>query len=122
MNVKKIAATGLTMLVLDGIFLSFFGPKFIEMVENIQNAKVNVKYIPMIITYIVLVFQLYYFIIKQNKSLLNAFLLGFTTYAIFDLTNYTLMKNYKIEILLIDSVWGGILYALTTYIVSILNI
>ena len=122
MNVKKIVATGLTMLALDGIFLSFFGPKFIEMVESIQNAKVNVKYIPMIITYIVLVFQLYYFIIKQNKSLLDAFLLGFTSYAIFDLTNYTLMKNYKLHILLIDSIWGGILYALTTYIVNILNI
>jgi len=122
MNVKKIAATGLTMLALDGLFLSFFGPKFIKMVENIQNAKVNVKYIPMIITYIILVFQLYYFIIKQNKSLLDAFLLGFTSYAIFDLTNYTLMKNYKLHILLIDSIWGGILYALTTYIVKILNI
>ena len=122
MNSKKIAATALTMLALDGIFLSFFGPKFIKMVENIQNAKVSVKYIPMIITYIVLVFQLYYFIIKQNKSLLDAFLLGFTSYAIFDLTNYTLMKNYKLHILLIDSIWGGILYALTTYIVNILNI
>ena len=122
MNAKKIAATGLTMLVLDGIFLSFFGPKFIKMIENIQNSKVSVKYIPMIITYIVLVFQLYYFIIKQNKSLLDAFLLGFTTYAIFDLTNFTLIKNYKLEILLIDSIWGGILYALTTYIVKILNI
>ena len=122
MNAKKIAATGLTMLVLDGIFLSFFGPKFIKMIENIQNSKVSVKYIPMIVTYIVLVFQLYYFIIKQNKSLLDAFLLGFTTYAIFDLTNFTLIKNYKLEILLIDSIWGGILYALTTYIVKILNI
>ena len=122
MDAKKIAATGLTMLVLDGIFLSFFGPKFIKMIENIQNSKVSVKYIPMIITYIVLVFQLYYFIIKQNKSLLDAFLLGFTTYAIFDLTNFTLIKNYKLEILLIDSIWGGILYALTTYIVKILNI
>ena len=122
MDAKKIAATGLTMLVLDGIFLSFFGPKFIKMIENIQNSKVSVKYIPMIITYIVLVFQLYYFIIKQNKSLLDAFLLGFTSYAIFDLTNFTLIKNYKLEILLIDSIWGGILYALTTYIVKILNI
>ena len=122
MDAKKIAATGLTMLVLDGIFLSFFGPKFIKMIENIQNSKVSVKYIPMIVTYIVLVFQLYYFIIKQNKSLLDAFLLGFTTYAIFDLTNFTLIKNYKLEILLIDSIWGGILYALTTYIVKILNI
>lgn len=122
MNSKKIAATALTMLALDGIFLSFFGPKFIKMVENIQNAKVSVKYIPMIITYIILVFQLYYFIIKQNKSVFDAFLLGFTSYAIFDLTNYTLMKNYKLHILLIDSIWGGILYALTTYIVNILNI
>ena len=122
MNFKKIAATGITMLVLDGIFLSFFGPKFVEMVENIQNAKVSVKYIPMIITYIVLVFQLYYFIIKQNKSLLDAFLLGFTSYAIFDFTNYTLIKNYKLHIALVDSIWGGILYALTTYIVKILNI
>ena len=37
---------------------------------------------------------------------------------IFDLTNYTIFKNYEMKVVVIDSLWGGTLYALTTYIVS----
>ena len=50
--------------------------------------------------------------------MLDAFLLGFTTYAIYDLTNYALLNKYSFKLGLMDSIWGGTLFALTNYIVN----
>ena len=51
-------------------------------------------------------------------SLFDSFLLGSTTYAIFDLTNYSIFKNYDAKVAIIDMLWGGTLYTLTNYIVN----
>jgi len=67
---------------------------------------------------LVLIFQVYYFVIKQKLSLIDSFLLGSTTYAIFDLTNHSIFKNYNTKIAIIDMIWGGTLYTLTNYIVN----
>ena len=45
---------------------------------------------------------------------MDAFILGSTTYAIFDFTNLSVFKNYNLNIALVDSIWGGILYVLVT--------
>jgi uncharacterized membrane protein len=62
--------------------------------------------------------MLYYFIIKENKSVLDAFILGFCTYGIYETTNLSLLNKWDYNIALIDTIWGGILYALTTYIIK----
>tara|TARA_B100000902_G_C26813881_1_gene670541 strand:- start:8 stop:373 length:366 start_codon:yes stop_codon:yes gene_type:complete len=119
MDYKKLILTAVVMLVLDGIFISMYlGPKFVKMVESIQNAKVNMNMIMAIFAYVALVFQLYYFIIKDNRGLVDAFILGATSYAIFDFTNAALFAKYNMNIAITDIVWGGSLYALTTYIVN----
>ena len=69
-------------------------------------------------TYLLVIFQLYYFIIKRNGSLLDAFLLGMTTYGIFDFTSISVLKGYSSKMGVIDMLWGGILYTITTYILK----
>jgi len=115
---KKIALTALSIAVLDGIFLNFLGPLFGKMVKNIQNSEMKVNLVSTFFAYIVLIFQVYYFVIRQKLSLFNSFLLGFTTYAIFDLTNHAIFKNYNIKVAIVDMLWGGTLYTLTNYIVN----
>ena len=58
-----------------------------------------------------------YFIIKEGKSVFDAFLLGLVIYMVYDATNLALLKNWKLSTLVIDGLWGGILFAITTYIV-----
>jgi len=118
MTYKKLLLTGGTMAALDFVFLKFLTPLFNKMVKRIQGSDIKPNMISLCLTYIVLICQLYYFIIAKNASIMDAFLLGFTSYAIFDLTNYTIFKNYDMKVVIIDSLWGGTLYALTTYIVS----
>ena len=120
MNIRKIFLVGLIVLILDFIVLKMlgFGSIFLDMLTKIQNKKSNVKPLGFILSYLVVIFQIYYFVIEKKFTLIESFLLGFTSYAIFDLTNYTLLNKYTFKIGLIDSIWGGILYMLTNYIVN----
>ena len=116
---KKIALTALSIAILDGIVIgNFLGSSFGKMVKKIQNSEMKVNLTSTVFAYIVLIFQVYYFVIKQKISLFDSFLLGSSTYAIFDLTNYSLFKNYDAKVAIIDILWGGTLYTLTNYIVN----
>ena len=118
MNYKKLLFTAIVLVLLDMVFLNYSTPIFNKMVKDMQGSDINPKKITLPLIYIVVISQLYYFIISKDASIFDAFLLGLTTYGIFDLTNYTIFKKYSFKVALIDILWGGTLYALTTYIVS----
>ena len=67
-------------------------------------------------TYIFLIFGLNYFILQKNASVTDAFFLGLVIYAVFELTNMALFSKWSLMPVLIDSTWGGILFALTTWL------
>ena len=70
-----------------------------------------------IITYIILIYGLNYFIISKNKSVYDAFILGIIIYGVYETTNYAIFKNWSIKSVILDTIWGGILLALTTKII-----
>lgn len=116
MDYKKLLLTAITLVVVDMGFLYLMGPYFGKMVKSIQGSDMVLNNLTAFITYVILVLQIYYFIISKNASYTDAFILGSTTYAIFDFTNLSVFKNYNMNVALVDSVWGGILYMLVTFI------
>jgi uncharacterized membrane protein len=104
------------LTIIDSIYLYLTKSLFQKMVLQIQNSDIQIRLHSAIIVYILLTIGLYYFIIKEKKSPYEAALLGLVIYGVFDFTNYAIFKNYDIYIGLIDTVWGGILCALTTYV------
>jgi len=56
------------------------------------------------------------FYYKDNKSIQDAFLLGIIEYGVYELTTKSLLKNWNYKTVIIDTLWGGILFSLTTYI------
>ena len=48
----------------------------------------------------------------------DAFVLGATSYAIYDFTNYALFDNYPLNVGLMDTLWGGVLYSLVFLVFS----
>ena len=66
-----------------------------------------------LLCYISLVLGLFYFIIKDKKSIGEAFLLGLYVYAVYETTNLAIFKNWTWNIAAIDTLWGGILIYLT---------
>jgi len=105
------------MLTLDGIYLSNIGgPLFNPMIKNIQGEKITLNPVGVIIVYLLMLFALFKFIIMERKAPRDAFLLGFCIYGVFDFTNMAIFNKYKYLPALIDMVWGGTLFYLTTFV------
>jgi uncharacterized membrane protein len=56
-----------------------------------------------------------------GSSLLWGFLYGATLYAVYDFTNYSLLKGWPLRMTLVDIAWGGVLCAIVTYVASLID-
>ncbi len=115
--------TILIMPIIDFVYLSLISSKFKEQILDIQKTEMTFRILPTIVCYIALVFALYYFVLNtelsKGQKILNAFLLGLCIYAVYETTNYATIKNWKLDIVLIDTIWGGLLFAITTFLVTL---
>jgi len=117
MNIKKIVISSVVLLMIDLIYLKNIGtPVFSKVVNNIQGSELKLNFLGAFISYLFLIIAINYFILIPKKSILDAFILGLCIYAVFDGTNLAIFKDYSIKAAIIDSLWGGILFAITTYI------
>jgi len=111
--------------LLDGIFIWLMKDIFQEQVQLIQNKPIKIKIISLIICYLSLGFCLYYFIFSETKSdvrrVIDSIILGLLVYSVFDTTNSILFEEWKTTTMLIDILWGGILFGMTTYLVCLLQ-
>jgi len=106
------------MLLLDSVYLYFTKSIFGELVAKIQRTAMQFRIEGAIIVYLLLAIGLYYFIVKPGLSAWEAGLLGLVIYGTFDFTNYAMLKNYDLKTAIMDTVWGSLLFALTTVIVG----
>ncbi len=113
---NEILFSGTAMILLDSIYLNSIGTTYAEQVAKIQRTAMNINYKGVIFCYILLVFGLYYFILKDRKSVFDAFLLGIVIYGVYDATTYAIFKKWSPLLAFIDTIWGGTLFALTTMI------
>lgn len=116
-NIRSILIIAFLMLSIDGIYLTFIGkPFFQKLVQNVQHSSLKVNLSAALFTYFLLILALYYFIISQNKTPFDAFILGFCIYGVFDFTNIAIFKNYDFKTGMIDTLWGGILFYIITFL------
>ena len=114
--VKKIIISAITMILLDSIYLSINYRAFAEEIASIQRVVMQLKIEGAILCYMFLIFGLYYFILRTNRPIMDAFLFGLVIYAVYDTTNYATLKKWSPYLAVMDTLWGGTLLALTTYI------
>ena len=113
---KTILLILVIMLLLDSVYLFLTKSIFGELVAKIQRTAMQFRMEGAIVVYVLLALGLYYFIVKPGLSAWEAALLGLVIYGTFDFTNYTMFKNYDLKIAIMDTVWGSLLFALTTLI------
>jgi uncharacterized membrane protein len=94
---------------------------FDNQVTQVQGSAMKINLFGTVLCYIFLILGLNYFIIKPRKSVQDAFLLGLIIYGVFETTNLGLFKNWSILTVIIDTLWGGLLFAITTYIINLLR-
>ena len=112
-----IFITGIIMIIIDSIYLSGISSYFKNQVKLVQKSPLKLNIVGAIICYIFLVLGLYYFIISRNESILNAFLFGLVIYGVYEYTSYALLENWLFQTTVLDTIWGGILFVITTFLV-----
>ena len=117
-NIKKILVTSITLVSIDSIYLQLIKTFFANQIKLVQQTPLKMNFIATILSYILLAFGLYYFIIKPNRSVQEAFLLGLIIYGVFETTNKALFNNWSWLTVFIDTLWGGILFGLTTFLTN----
>ena len=106
----------LIFLMLDGVFLTLASPLFKAQIADVQASPLRVNVWGVILCYLFLIFGLQYFIISKRRPVLDAFLFGLVVYGVYETTTFALLKNWRIETVLMDTLWGGVLFALTTFL------
>ena len=113
--VKKIIISTIVLLILDGLYIFINKNRFQDAVVNIQRVVMKIKPEGALFVYLLLIGVINYFIIQKNRTPLEAFILGFCIYGIYDGTNYAMFKKWPINVAIMDAIWGGLLFSATTY-------
>ena len=114
--------SSIVFISLDFIYLQLIKKYFLNQIKLVQGSEPKVNYLGVALSYVFLIIGINYFIIKPRKDVYDAFLLGLVIYGVYETTNYALLKNWSIITVLIDTLWGGTLFASTTYIVNLFRI
>ena len=117
---------GLFLIIDIPVILYFNNSMYKKQFERINKININSKnrvYLSAIITYMLLAFGIYFFIVspelnnsKLNKSKLNNYnillkgsLFGLITYGIYNGTNLATITEWGVKEAVIDTIWGTIL-------------
>lgn len=115
----KLLISAIVFVSIDFVYLNLVKNYFSNQVKLIQGFPLKMNFLATLICYIFLIFGINYFIIKPNRSVKDAFLLGLVIYGVFETTNMSLFSKWSWLTVIMDTLWGGTLFALTTFIVSL---
>ena len=112
------------ILVWDTIFLwrvvhQFIIDNFWDLVTS-QNGSIDMKLWVWLIAWLVIVLMIFVFVLKSwlvtsySSAILYWALMWMLMYAMYDLTNLTFLKNYPVNFVIIDIIWGTFLCAIIT--------
>lgn len=113
----RLLISAIILVCLDAVYLNFFKGYFGKQVSRVQGSEMQLNYLAAIICYIFIIIGLNYFIIRPRRSVNDAFLFGIVIYGVYETTNWTIFKNWSPISVVLDTLWGGILFASTTFIV-----
>jgi len=112
---------GLFLIIDIPVILYFNNSMYKKQFERINKININSKnrvYLSAIITYMLLAFGIYFFIVSPelNNSKLNNYnillkgsLFGLITYGIYNGTNLATISGWGVKEAVIDTIWGTIL-------------
>jgi len=117
MIISAIIAMFLTILILDYLWLGVITKNFIIKefgnLINVKNGSIKVNLFVGILAWLAIVLGCLIFSVLPSETLTKTIVLGATfgmiSYAIYDLTNLTFIKDYPLKFALVDILWGTFL-------------
>jgi uncharacterized membrane protein len=121
MNLKLFIISTFLLLIIDYFYLSLMKEHFNTLIKNIQGKKMKINLLGAIICYIFLILALNYFILNEKKTPLHAIILGLCIYGIYESTNLAIFDKWGFETLIIDTLWGGVLFGIVTFLTQYID-
>lgn len=126
---KEILILAGTLFAIDMVYLQSIADHFQTQVSLVQGRQMTIDYLAAALCYVVLVFGLYWFVVKDanlsqiqkwNSPVLKevmwkAALLGWVIYGVYELTTKGIIKKWMWSTVVMDTVWGGFLFALSVF-------
>ena len=103
------------------VMLPLYENSLIEILLVDSTNQLTVRPVPSLLAYGLLVFSLWYFVIRPYHNtgslnlLLQAAIFGFCYYGCYALTCWSLFKGFHATLAIFDMCWGGCLYALSSW-------
>jgi uncharacterized membrane protein len=115
------------VLVVDGIWLTLNKGAYGTLVQGVQGRPLQLNMWGAALSYLCMILAIVYFAVPLARTVrgpawkgawLYGGTLGLLIYGIFNATNLAIFHNYTWTMALRDTLWGGILFAGTTWILT----
>jgi len=134
MNITDLIVLAGIVLALDAVFLTLSKGLFERQVMLVQGSALKVNIPSAALCYLLIVLGLYYFVLRHvivpnatsaaasiqtmriGDGVKAAFFLGVLVYGVYETTTLAILKNWDPMTAIIDTTWGGSLFALSTYL------
>ena len=111
MFIRQIIYSSIIFVLLDAVYLSTFSNFFNGVVKRVQGTGITFNIWSGVLCYVSLLIGLNYFILNdKRRTALEAFLLGFIIYSVYETTNYAILKNWSPYAVIITPVGSGQYY------------
>jgi uncharacterized membrane protein len=107
-------------LALDAIWLTLMGPSYRDVMGDMLAA--NVRLAPAVAFYVLDMLGLMIFVARPGTRhgaawvVAHGALFGLFTYATYDLTNYSVLKNWNLTLTIEDIVWGMVISTIVSLV------
>jgi uncharacterized membrane protein len=134
MNIRDLVVLAVIVLSLDAVFLTLSKDLFQRQVMLVQGTALKVNIPSALVCYFLIVVGLYYFVLRHiiipnatnaaasiqtmriDDGIKAAFFLGIFVYGVYETTTLAILRNWSPVTALIDTTWGGTLFAISTYV------
>ncbi len=99
----------LLFAIFDSIFFLVFNSFLQKTIRDVQNKPFQLRLGGAILCYLALSFLM---MSTLSLNLTKTFLLGASIYAVYEGTNYAIFSNWPLKMVILDTIWGGILFVL----------
>jgi len=104
-----------SIILLDIVFF-WVNQSFLQkVIRNVQGKPPQGRMLGALICYMALTAIVYTF----RGSYMRTFLLGTGIYAIYEGTNYAIFQAWPIQMVILDTLWGGTLFVLVKYLLKL---
>jgi len=115
-NLRIFLIVFVLFLIFDGLVIGLFTSSFysreLSNIARMNNGVLEPKWLGVGIVYLILAFGVsYYVILKDEKTseaaiFLKGAIFGLVVYGIYDIANYSLLKDWTINLIIMDVSWG----------------